>query len=185
MRHVERLFLLVALASCGGGGDSASAPAPAPAPVPAPSPAAATCGIADFRAETLRLLNARRAAGANCRTGGTFGPAPAVQWNERIEAAAAGHALDMAEHDYFEHEGRDGANVPQRVSAEGYNWSTVGENIAAGQQTIPQVIDGWMASDSHCVNMMDPRFRDIGMACASNADSTYGRYWVLDLAAPR
>ena len=176
MRQLARLFMLVALASCGGGGDSAPAPA---------SAAPATCDISDFRAETLRLINARRAAGADCGTGGRFGPAAAVQWDERLEAAAAGHALDMAENDYFDHQSRDGATVPQRVSGEGYAWTTVGENIAAGQRSIAQVVDGWMDSDSHCVNMMDPRFRDIGMACASDAGSTYGRYWVLDLAAPR
>jgi uncharacterized protein YkwD len=147
------------------------------------SPAAeATCGIADFGAEALRLVNARRAAGADCGAGGTFPPAPPVQWNDRLAAAAAGHALDMAEHDYFEHVGLDGRTVGQRVSAEGYNWHTVGENIAAGQRAIAQVVDGWIDSDSHCVNMMDPEFREIGMACAADAGSTYGRYWVLDLA---
>jgi uncharacterized protein YkwD len=184
MHRMARLFLLVALASCGGGGDSATAPPATPGTFAPPS-VEATCGIEGFRAETLRLVNARRAAGADCGAGGRFGPAPAVLWNDRLAAAAAGHAQDMAEQDYFAHEGRDGRGAAQRVSAEGYDWRTVGENIAAGQRSIAQVVDGWIDSDSHCVNMMDPDFREIGMACAANAGSTYGRYWVLDLAAPR
>jgi len=183
MQHVARLFLLVALASCGGGGDST--PAPSPAPAPAPNAEPLTCGFAAFQADTLRLVNAHRAAGASCRTRGIFPAAAAVRWDDRLTAAAAGHAQDMAENDYFAHESREGSTPAQRVSAEGYAWRTVGENIAAGQRSVSEVVDGWMASDGHCANMMSPAFRDIGMACASDSTSRYGRYWVLDMAAPR
>jgi uncharacterized protein YkwD len=187
MHRVGRLFLLVSLAACGGGGDSAPAPPTAPAPSPAPAAPAgqATCGLEAFQADALRLINDHRAAGASCGARGSFAPAPAVRWDERLAAAAAGHARDMAEHDYFQHEGREGGTPAQRVSAEGYDWRTVGENIAAGQRSVAEAVNGWMASDGHCANLMTAQFRDIGMACASNDGSTYRRYWVLDMAARR
>ena len=184
MQQLAGLFLLVGLASCGGG-DSARSPAAAPAPAPAASAAQLTCGFDAFQADTLRLVNAYRAAGASCRTRGSFPSAPAVRWDDRLTAAAAGHAQDMAENDYFAHESREGSTPAQRVSAEGYAWRTVGENIAAGQRSVSEVVDGWMASDGHCANLMSPAFRDIGMACASDSASRYGRYWVLEMAAPR
>jgi uncharacterized protein YkwD len=183
MQQVASLFLLVALASCGGGGDST--PAPSAAPAPAPNAEPLTCGFEAFQADTLRLINAHRAAGASCRTRGTFPAAAALRWDDRLAAAASGHAQDMAENDYFEHESREGSTPAQRVSAAGYAWRTVGENIAAGQRSVSEVVDGWMASDGHCANLMSPAFRDIGMACASDSSSRYNRYWVLDMAAPR
>ena len=181
-RTTASLFLLVALASCGGGGDAAPAPPPAPAPAPA---AQATCGLADFQADALARINARRAAGANCGARGTFPAAPAVRWNDALAAAAAAHAKDMAERNYFDHVSPDGGTPADRVSAQGYDWRTVGENIAAGQRSVAEAVDGWVASDDHCANLMNVAIRDIGLACASNEASRYGRYWVLDMAAPR
>ena len=108
-----------------------------------------------------------------------------MRWDDRLAAAAAAHAQDMAENDYFEHESPEGSTPAQRVSAQGYDWRTVGENIAAGQRSVAEVVDGWMASDGHCANLMSPGFRDIGMACASDSGSRYGRYWVLDMATSR
>jgi uncharacterized protein YkwD len=183
-RMPERLRLLalaalLSLAACGGGDEPVS---------PAPSPAVLgdiTCGQANFQADTVQLINQRRAAGANCGSEGMFAPAPPLAWNDRLTSAALAHASDMAENDYFAHESRDGTTPAQRVSAAGYDWSTTGENIAAGQGSVPEVVNGWMASPGHCANIMNPRFVHLGMACASNPDSTYRRYWVLELAAPR
>jgi uncharacterized protein YkwD len=181
-----RLLAIVAvlLAGCGGGGGDGGDPSPAPAPSPslAGDP---TCGFASFQTDTLQLINQRRAAGASCGSEGTFGPAPPLAWNDRLAAAALSHAGDMAENDYFAHESRDGTTPAQRVSAAGYDWSTAGENIAAGQGSVPEVVNGWMNSPGHCANIMNSQFVHFGMACAADPDSTYRHYWVLELAAPR
>ena len=39
----------------------------------------------------------------------------------------------------------------------------VGENIAAGQWTPEHVVQWWLDSDGHCKNMLDPRFREMGV----------------------
>lgn len=178
------LLAALALAGCGGGGgDSPTTPTTSAAPLV--GGADTTCGLVAFREDTLRLVNARRAAGASCGDHGSFAPAGPLAWNDRLEQASFGHSEDMATHDYFAHESQDGRTPAERVSAAGYAWSAIGENIAAGYPDVAAVVDGWMKSPGHCANIMTAAFREIGMACADNAASQYGRYFTMDLAAPR
>jgi uncharacterized protein YkwD len=169
----------------------APAPAPSPAPPPAPAPAPAsggadiTCGLANFQADALRLVNARRAVGASCGARGSFPATTALTWNTPLTNASYGHSRDMAVQNYFSHTSADGRTLGTRVTAAGYTWQSVGENIAAGYGTVQQVVDGWMASDGHCANLMGASFQHMGLACARQAGSAYGTYWTLDLARPR
>jgi uncharacterized protein YkwD len=181
--HAAALAALL-LAGCGGGGDAAPAASAKPPPALAGN-VDTTCGQAGFRADTLRLVNARRAAGASCGDHGSFGPAGPLAWNGALEQAAYGHSSDMAAQDYFAHESQDGRTPADRVSATGYAWSAIGENIAAGYADVAAVVDGWMASPGHCANIMNAGFRELGMACAANDASHYGLYYTLDLATPR
>lgn len=192
------LFALVgALAACGGGGDSPptnATPAPGPAsPAPAPSSpgggtasSAGTCNLPDFATNVLARVNQYRAAGANCGSGGNFAAAPALAWNLPLTEAADAHSRDMVASNFFSHTGSSGSTAGQRISAAGYNWSTYGENIAAGQSGVNQVVDGWMASAGHCANIMAPAFVDIGVVCvAGNASTRYSTYWTMELAKSR
>ncbi len=52
----------------------------------------------------------------------------------------------------------------------------VGENIAAGQPTAKAVMKAWMGSRGHRRNILDKRYRKIGLGLARNADGT--PYWV-------
>jgi uncharacterized protein YkwD len=61
----------------------------------------------------------------------------------------------------------------------------VGENIAAGYASVNAVVDGWMASDGHCANVMGANFRDVGVACVAASGSRYGSYWTMNLGRPR
>jgi uncharacterized protein YkwD len=196
-------FLAVMLAGCGGGGNDtaapapepaaggapAPAPAPAPGPPPAPSPApatASTCGLPDFAASALARVNQLRAAGASCGSRGNFSPAAALGWSSLLTQASDTHSRDMQAVNFFSHTGSSGSTLGQRVSATGYAWSSLGENIAAGQGTVNAVIDGWMASDGHCANLMNPSFNQFGLACVSGGSSnTYRTYWTMDLARSR
>lgn len=213
-RHARLVWLMAAvlatLQACGGSdGDNGAAtpppppssggptptpspspapgPSPAPSPTPAPSPAPAaayTCGFANFDAEMLQRVNAKRAAGASCGTKGTFAPTAPLAWNAKLTNAAYGHSRDMADQNYFAHNSLDGRTMAQRITAAGYGWSAIGENIAAGYGSVQAVVDGWMASDGHCANIMSATYKDIGVACARNPSSTYGTYWTMDLGKP-
>lgn len=167
-------------AGCGGGGSDSAAPA-----LPAQQAGGgSSCSLANFQAELLQRVNAHRASGGNCRTRGSFAPSVALQWHGALDQAATAHSLDMATQNYFAHDSADGRTPAQRAEAAGYAWRTIGENIAAGYPSVQAVVDGWMASDGHCANVLNPAFRDIGVACMpGTAGSTYNNYWTMDLGA--
>ena len=135
--------LLALLSACGGGAsDAPNAVAPVPAPpVPAPSPGTrATCGLPNFESEMLARVNAARAAGASCGSAGSFAAAPPLAWSLTITQAALRHSDDMVARDFFDHRGSDGSSAGDRLSAAGYAWSRWGENIAAGQPSVAEVV---------------------------------------------
>ena len=111
--------------------------------------------------------------GASCGDHGSFAPAGPLAWNDRLEQAAYRSSADMATNNYFAHESQDGRTPADRVSAAGYAWSAIGENIAAGYPDVAAVVDGWMTSPGHCANIMTAGFRELGMACADNAASQW------------
>jgi uncharacterized protein YkwD len=130
-----------------------------------------------FKQNFLDLINETRAKGCNC--GSTYmPPASPVVWNTDLEEAAKGHAKDMAKQNYFSHESKDGRTLSTRVVTAGYvfkGWKSfmVGENIAFGQTSIPEVMAGWFKSEGHCRNLMNPGFKEVGVA-------EYNKYWVQD-----
>lgn len=103
---------------------------------------------------------------------------PPLRYAPRLEAAALGHAIDMAERRYFAHEGRDGSTLGDRVSAQGYRWCFAAENIAKGQKSLSEVIQSWADSPGHYANMIRREVSEIGVARGP------GHIWVMVLAAP-
>jgi uncharacterized protein YkwD len=95
--------------------------------------------------------------------------------------AAAAHSSDMAANNYFSHNSLNGTTAPQRVEAAGYNYTAMGENIAAGQTSVQSVMNAWITSPGHCQNMMNPVFKDIAVACVRNDASTYRMYWTMEM----
>lgn len=87
-----------------------------------------------------------------------------IRWNDKLEEAARQHAMDMSAKGFFSHKGSDRSTVGTRSNAQGYEWKFIGENIAKGPSTVQQVVDGWQNSPSHCQNMMDPNYLEIGAA---------------------
>ncbi len=48
---------------------------------------------------------------------------PALTLDSRLVAAAEGHSLDMAQDNFFAHEGSDGSSVGDRLTCQGYAWN--------------------------------------------------------------
>ncbi|HEY1491712.1 MAG TPA: CAP domain-containing protein, partial [Steroidobacteraceae bacterium] len=132
----------------------------------------------------VELINAARARGARCGTH-ALSPAPPVHLSTRLSEVALGHALDMAQHHYFDHADPAGRSPADRVRASGYRETLVGENIAYGPKSADEVVRGWLDSPGHCENIMDVRFSEVGLAYASGSGSKPGLYWVQVFAAPR
>ena len=103
--------------------------------------------------------------------------------DRRLIVAANDHAADMARHDYFAHESRDGDGAGDRVSEAGYRWQRYGENIARGVNSPYEVVDGWMHSPEHRHNILDCRLDQMGIGLAIAGDRT--TYWVQDFATPQ
>jgi uncharacterized protein YkwD len=135
-------------------------------------------------ARALQLINEARQRGARCGAR-AFGSAPPVALSETLAGVALGHAADMAQHDYFEHQDLSGRTPADRVRAVGYKETLVGENIAYGPTSADDVVKGWLDSPGHCENIMDPRFTEMGLAYAPGKAPKPGLYWVQLLAAPR
>ena len=195
--------LVAVLAGCSGDAPvAATAPRPAALVVPASTKAmppgalasagggtstrAATCELPGFQAAALARINRARAAGADCHGAGRFGPARPLVWNDRLALAASQHSRDMSQHDLFSHTGSDGRTVPQRATAVGYPWASIGENIEAGHGSVDDAVAGWMESDHHCANIMEPGFTEMALACVRGGpNTTYTSYWTLDLGRRR
>lgn len=108
-----------------------------------------------------------------------------MRWHTKLFDTAVSHALDMATNNYFSHVSLDGRIFSERISAVGYDWAAVGENIAAGQTSIDQVMTEWLKSPGHCANIMNDDFTEIAVACVRNDTSTYKRYWAMELGRPQ
>lgn len=132
----------------------------------------------------LQLVNEVRARGARCGEK-SFGPVPPVRLSGTLAGVALGHAADMAQHNYFEHQDLAGHSPADRVRAVGYREKLVGENIAYGPKSADEVVRGWLDSPGHCENIMDSRFAEMGIAYAPGQASKRGLYWVQVLAAPK
>ena len=119
----------------------------------------------------LREVNAARLSGQDCGAKGDFTPAAELELEPHLSAAAQAHADDMRAKDYFSHTAPDGSTVGTRVTRTGYRWSRVGENIAQGYKNVDEVMAGWLESDGHCANLLNPGFSELGVGKS-------GDYWV-------
>ena len=125
---------------------------------------AAALTVTEARAEVVKLVNAHR-ANAGCA---------AVKVNPYLTNAAQAHATDMSVKKYFSHTSKDGTTWSARIKKYGYAYPG-GENIAYGYSTPAAVMKGWMNSDGHRKNILNCKFKVVGVGWAAS-----GNYWVQD-----
>ena len=106
--------------------------------------------------QVIQLVNVQRAK-VGCR---------ALVLDARLSRAAQAHSIDMAKRRYFSHTSLDGRTFAQRIRAQGYTGSLIGENIAAGYPTPKAVMDAWMKSPGHKANILRCRYKAIGVGSA-------------------
>lgn len=107
--------------------------------------------------------------------------------NPQLRCSARLHSLDMYERNFFDHTAPDGSDPGDRMAAAGYSGSTWGENIAMGQTSPAQVVDGWMNSDGHCANIMRSQYTEIGIGYHPGNQSggwMSRNYWTQNFGAP-
>lgn len=113
---------------------------------------------------------------------------PALKYDPALAAAAEKHSVDMAMRDYFDHEGADGSSPSERVSATGYEWSFVAENIHGGSDTPEEAVKSWMNSPGHRKNILNPKAQEIGVGyyylANDGGDIKDKHYWTQVFAKP-
>lgn len=130
----------------------------------------------------LAQVNAARLQGAACGARGRIAPSGTLTWNDALHTVAQRQAAWMADLGLLVHAGRDGETLSQRAAAAGYAYARIGENLAHGQPSLAQALNGWTASEGHCVNLYDTGVTEMALACVPGR---HGRaFWVLILGRP-
>ena len=147
---------------------------------PAPPPPLQTAAV---ERQVLALVNAARARARNCGRN-RYEAAQALTLSARLNAAALGHARDMAARGAVGHDGSDGSRSGDRITRAGYAWRASGENVAAGQRDADAVVAAWLSSPGHCATLMGPHFTHMGIAFSLAPSQNPGIYWTQVFAAP-
>ena len=99
---------------------------------------------------------------------------PQLQENAALEAAATAYAVYLAEHDKMGHTA-DGGSPPKRVSAQGYKYCFISENVwssfrhpetTLAEDLARKAMDGWKKSPGHNANLLQKRAQEIGIGAA-------------------
>lgn len=131
-------------------------------PVTAQAARPASCSAQEW--EVLRLTNEKRIAkGVDAVS--TFGD---------LQSACDVRAKELTQQ--FSHERPDGTVC--FTALDGIDGTSMGENIAAGQQTPALVVNAWWNSPGHKANMLNASFDHMGVGYCREANSSYGLYWV-------
>ncbi|MDP3971378.1 MAG: CAP domain-containing protein [Candidatus Nanopelagicales bacterium] len=147
-----------------------------------PSPSSpGTVSVAELERQVFDLTNVARNEGRIC--GSQFMPAAApLQWDQNLATAARAHSTDMATRGYFAHDTPEGKTPWQRFGEAGVRpYQGAAENIAQGNRTPRDVVDGWINSPGHCRNLMG-NYENLGVGLSSSA--TGSRYWTQDFIRP-
>jgi uncharacterized protein YkwD len=111
---------------------------------------------------------------------------PPLTLDARLNEAAQKHAEDMLARTYYSHEGLEGSQPRGRVRAAGYEPDIIGENIAAGHTDVAEVMDAWLHSPGHRRNILEGRFKNLGIGVAVGSyEHRYQILWVQDFATLR
>jgi uncharacterized YkwD family protein len=100
----------------------------------------------------------------------------------RLMQMAHDKAVDMRDHNYFDHQSPTYGSPFDMMKEYGISFSYAGENIAAGQKTPQEVMNAWMNSSGHRANILNPNYTKIGVGFVTGGQ--YGTEWVQEFIRP-
>ena len=149
------VVLLLALAACSGGG---------------PTAPGGRASVASVEASSWGLINrARRDAGH-----------PDLNLDPVLSDVARRHSERMRDEGFFDHTDPSGGNPASRARSVGVGFSMIGENLATvSKGSDPAAIAHalLMENHEHRANILDGRFRDVGIGVATNGDT----FWITQI----
>ncbi len=103
-----------------------------------------------------------------------------------LVAVARQRAQDMAARGYFSHTSPTGETAFTLLGGFGFSFGIAGENIARNNypdsQTVSVAMNGFMGSQGHRDNILNPRFTMIGIGAAVAPDGM--KYFAVIFAGP-
>lgn len=117
-----------------------------------------------YASQVLNLVNSERAKAG----------LPALKLDSDITAAANVRAKEIKQS--FSHTRPNGSSFSTALKEQGVSFIGSGENIAWGQRSPEQVMDGWMNSDGHRANILNKNYKNIGIGYYQ--DENGRNYWV-------
>lgn len=129
---------------------------------PAP-PTENVSGLSSMEMEVVRLVNIERqkAGLSNFRA------------SSELSNVARAKSKDMAVNNYFSHTSPTYGSPFEMMKSFGISYRTAGENIAKGYSSAESVVRGWMNSQGHRDNILNPSFNTIGVGSYTGNGSTY------------
>lgn len=88
-----------------------------------------------------------------------------------LNRSAQGKANDMARRHYMDHTSPNGKDFDDNIRASGYKGNKTGENLGEGFSSATAVFSAWMHSPSHRANILDCKFKVLGVGASDG-------YWV-------
>ncbi len=103
----------------------------------------------------------------------------ALTENQKLNQAAAQKVEDMFINQYFAHVSPQNHDLEYFLKLATYkNYIVVGENLAMGYDNAEDVMTAWENSPTHYSNLVDPNFKEIGVALAGGSylkkDTVFG-----------
>jgi hypothetical protein len=140
-----------------------------------------------------------RAAYLNCDTilkPQNYRAATPLYWNVNLNRSSHDHSVDMATTCGMQHNSCNGTLWDTRLKSYYTPGWPIGENIATGQTTPLAVMQAWLLDanssgipapdssddDGHRANIMDPRYKELGVGYAYNSTRQWYHFWTQDFA---
>lgn len=103
--------------------------------------------------------------------------------SQLLTAAAQMKADDMAAKSYYAHISPDGTIPPYWLTAVGYKYQIMGENLVIDRTNSEDVVSAWMGSRDHRVNILNPAFTEIGIGVAHGTYQGEETIYVVQMLA--
>lgn len=87
-----------------------------------------------------------------------------VSENDALDRAAALKAQNMFQENYWAHFAPSGKTPWDFILGAGYKFTFAGENLAKNFTSSDDVVKAWLASPTHKDNLLNPKYKDIGIA---------------------
>lgn len=106
---------------------------------------------------------------------------PALVTNAALAGAATAKANDLIAKQYFAHTNPDGKQFFQWIRDAGYTYSLAGENLAKDFSSAEAAHNALMASELHRKNILNEKFRDVGIAVVAGTVDGRDSYVLVEL----